>query len=108
MYTDIVSERSNGGLMYGWRVSKPPVCLSSFADGGVCLQFGKIILTTSVGIMDHEEARRKKMGGKVRQSWHLAFPCDSAGHLHGCTIHMHFLVYSVDALRCCNQLLGYT
>ncbi|DBA68642.1 hypothetical protein WJX82_010015 [Trebouxia sp. C0006] len=27
--------------------------------------FGKIILTTSVGIMDHEEARRKKMGGKV-------------------------------------------
>lgn len=28
-------------------------------------QFGKIILTTSVGIMDHEEARRKKMGGKV-------------------------------------------
>ncbi len=31
----------------------------------VFLQFGKIILTTSVGIMDHEEARRKKMGGKV-------------------------------------------
>jgi hypothetical protein len=31
----------------------------------VPLQFGKIILTTSVGIMDHEEARRKKMGGKV-------------------------------------------
>ena len=29
------------------------------------VQFGKIILTTSVGIMDHEEARRKKMGGKV-------------------------------------------
>jgi len=27
--------------------------------------FGKIILTTSVGIMDHEEARRKKVGGKV-------------------------------------------
>eukprot|EP00959_Pyramimonas_sp_CCMP1952_P428517 8975595-Pyramimonas_sp.AAC.1 len=30
------------------------------------LQFGKIVLTTSVGIMDHEEARRKKTGGKVR------------------------------------------
>lgn len=28
-------------------------------------QFGKFILTTSVGILDHEEARRKKTGGKV-------------------------------------------
>jgi len=28
-------------------------------------QFGHIILTTSIGIMDHEEARRKKTGGKV-------------------------------------------
>lgn len=28
-------------------------------------QFGHIILTTSQGIMDHEEARRKKVGGKV-------------------------------------------
>merc|ERR1712226_1078481 len=27
--------------------------------------FGKIVLTTSAGIMDHEEARRKKTGGKV-------------------------------------------
>mmetsp|Transcript_53214 Transcript_53214/g.168972 ORF Transcript_53214/g.168972 Transcript_53214/m.168972 type:complete len:131 (+) Transcript_53214:78-470(+) len=27
--------------------------------------FGKIVLTTSAGIMDHEEARRKKIGGKV-------------------------------------------
>lgn len=27
--------------------------------------FGKIVLTTSSGIMDHEEARRKKVGGKV-------------------------------------------
>ena len=36
------------------------------SDSCQCLfQFGKIILTTSVGIMDHEEARRKKMGGKV-------------------------------------------
>lgn len=27
--------------------------------------FGKMILTTSAGIMDHEEARRKHVGGKV-------------------------------------------
>ena len=31
------------------------------------LQFGVIVLTTSNGIMDHEEARRKKVGGKVRK-----------------------------------------
>lgn len=30
-------------------------------------QFGVIVLTTSAGIMDHEEARRKKVGGKVRR-----------------------------------------
>ena len=28
-------------------------------------QFGFIVLTTSAGIMDHEEARRKNAGGKV-------------------------------------------
>eukprot|EP00195_Chlamydomonas_chlamydogama_P012754 CAMPEP_0202891580 /NCGR_PEP_ID=MMETSP1392-20130828/1601_1 /ASSEMBLY_ACC=CAM_ASM_000868 /TAXON_ID=225041 /ORGANISM="Chlamydomonas chlamydogama, Strain SAG 11-48b" /LENGTH=208 /DNA_ID=CAMNT_0049575377 /DNA_START=58 /DNA_END=685 /DNA_ORIENTATION=+ len=28
-------------------------------------QFGIIVLTTSAGIMDHEEARRKRVGGKV-------------------------------------------
>lgn len=28
-------------------------------------QFGHIILTTSLGIMDHEEAKRKQTGGKV-------------------------------------------
>jgi small subunit ribosomal protein S15Ae len=28
-------------------------------------QFGVIVLTTSAGIMDHEEARRKRVGGKV-------------------------------------------
>jgi ribosomal protein S8 len=27
--------------------------------------FGVIVLTTSAGIMDHEEARRKKVGGKI-------------------------------------------
>lgn len=28
-------------------------------------QFGHIVLTTSTGIIDHEEARRKRTGGKV-------------------------------------------
>ena len=28
-------------------------------------QFGHIVLTTTFGIMDHEEARRKKTGGKI-------------------------------------------
>ncbi len=28
-------------------------------------QFGFIVLTTSAGIMDHEEARRKNTGGKI-------------------------------------------
>jgi len=28
-------------------------------------QFGSVVLTTSVGIMDHNEARRKKTGGKI-------------------------------------------
>ena len=27
--------------------------------------FGYVVLTTSAGIMDHEEARRKHLGGKV-------------------------------------------
>jgi small subunit ribosomal protein S15Ae len=28
-------------------------------------QFGHIVLTTSSGIIDHEEARRKHVGGKI-------------------------------------------
>merc|ERR1712001_166942 len=28
-------------------------------------QFGKIVVTTSGGIMDHDEARRKHLGGKI-------------------------------------------
>ncbi|KAF2222549.1 40S ribosomal protein S22 [Elsinoe fawcettii] len=28
-------------------------------------QFGYVVLTTSAGIMDHEEARRKHAGGKI-------------------------------------------
>lgn len=31
----------------------------------IWFQFGYIVLTTSAGIMDHEEARRKSVGGKV-------------------------------------------
>lgn len=30
-----------------------------------CRQFGYVVLTTSLGIMDHEEARRKHTGGKI-------------------------------------------
>ena len=30
-----------------------------------CRQFGHIVLTTSMGIMDHDEAKRKHTGGKV-------------------------------------------
>jgi small subunit ribosomal protein S15Ae len=28
-------------------------------------QFGKLVMTTTYGIMDHEEARRKHVGGKI-------------------------------------------
>ena len=28
-------------------------------------QFGHIVLTTTFGIMDHDEARRKRTGGKI-------------------------------------------
>ena len=28
-------------------------------------QFGHMVLTTSQGIMDHEEANRKQIGGKI-------------------------------------------
>ncbi|OQR74144.1 40S ribosomal protein S15a isoform 1 [Tropilaelaps mercedesae] len=28
-------------------------------------QFGYVVMTTSGGIMDHEEARRRKLGGKI-------------------------------------------
>ena len=35
---------------------------------GMCrMQFGIIVLTTSAGIMTHEEARHRKLGGKVRE-----------------------------------------
>lgn len=38
----------------------------AFADVWYAAQFGVFVMTTSAGIMDHEEARRKKVGGKVR------------------------------------------
>ncbi|PWA92368.1 hypothetical protein CTI12_AA022800 [Artemisia annua] len=34
-------------------------------DNPLLDMFGYIVLTTSAGIMDHEEARRKNVGGKV-------------------------------------------
>ena len=45
------------------------VSLSQFESWVVRLlpsrQFGYIVLTTSAGIMDHEEARRKHVAGKI-------------------------------------------
>lgn len=38
-------------------------------------QFGYIVLTTSSGIMDHEEARRKHVAGKIL-GWVLSTPKD--------------------------------
>ena len=43
-------------------------CLISRSGSSSCYpprQFGYIILTTSAGIMDHEEARRKHVAGKI-------------------------------------------
>merc|ERR1711862_478750 len=37
-------------------------------------QFGFIVLTTNQGIMDHEEARRKHIGGKVLGFFYWAPP----------------------------------
>lgn len=31
----------------------------------LCFVFSYVVLTTSGGIMDHEEARRKHLGGKI-------------------------------------------
>jgi small subunit ribosomal protein S15Ae len=38
----------------------PPLCVLTGA-----LPYSKLVLTTSLGIMDHEEARRKHTGGKI-------------------------------------------
>lgn len=53
--TGLPEERSGvGGEIEGWTARLLP-----------SRQFGYIVLTTSAGIMDHEEARRKNVGGKV-------------------------------------------
>ena len=45
------------------------------------MQFGIIVLTTSAGIMTHEEARHRKLGGKVRS-------CSASPHRgHTCRSH---------------------
>ncbi|KAJ8748370.1 hypothetical protein K2173_003007 [Erythroxylum novogranatense] len=47
------------------RLNKCGVISPRFDVGVRTLKFGYIVLTTSAGIMDHEEARRKNVGGKV-------------------------------------------
>ncbi|CAL9007989.1 unnamed protein product [Prunus brigantina] len=44
-------------------------------------QFGYIVLTTSAGIMDHEEARRKNVGGKNEFDLQFGLVIES---IHGC------------------------
>ena len=39
-------------------------------------QFGYIVLTTSSGIMDHEEARRKHVAGKIIGYAHVHLETD--------------------------------
>lgn len=54
--TGVISPRYNVGLgdLEKWVVKLLPA-----------RQFGYIVLTTSAGIMDHEEARRKHVAGKI-------------------------------------------
>lgn len=65
----VLRDRLRGGAHLPWL--RNPVlslarCRSRPApDDHAALQFGHIVLTTSQGIMDHEEARRKHTGGKV-------------------------------------------
>lgn len=60
-------------LVQGWWDTAASMFVEVVLPSGMFVQFGKIILTTSVGIMDHEEARRKKMGGKVSTTAHKVF-----------------------------------
>lgn len=39
--------------------------LSMFVVCPLLVQFGHIVLSTTFGIIDHEEARRKHTGGKI-------------------------------------------
>lgn len=60
-------------------------------------QFGHIVLTTSYGIMDHHEARRKKTGGKV-----LGFCKGARAHAHTHTkgTHTHRRMHVFVPLSC--------
>lgn len=64
-----------------------------------CLQFGVIVLTTSAGIMDHEEARRKKVGGKVR-GWSTVSSLASSG----CRTIQHGCCVGTSGTSCCHKL----
>ncbi|KAF8719573.1 hypothetical protein HU200_024309 [Digitaria exilis] len=67
----VISPRFDVGVkeIEGWTAKLLPSRQVSSSAIVHCLklqiQFGYIVLTTSAGIMDHEEARRKNVGGKV-------------------------------------------
>lgn len=75
-------------------------------------QFGVIVLTTSAGIMDHEEARRKKVGGKVGfYSSHtihfaaLSLTCKEIGRGKACLPDTYWRDYNwVLATGLCSQV----
>lgn len=62
------------------------------------VQFGYIVLTTSAGIMDHEEARRKNVGGKV-----LGFFYWCSSFATSCLIGLYFTVFSTRRLLFMNS-----
>jgi len=75
---EIVDDHRNGKIVVNLlgRLNKTG-CISPRFDVGVdgienwcrnllpSRQFGYLVLTTSLGIMDHEEARKKGTGGKI-------------------------------------------
>ncbi|PNP80449.1 hypothetical protein FNYG_06048 [Fusarium nygamai] len=42
-------------------------------------QFGHLVLTTSAGIMDHDQARRKHVSGKIIGYFYLMLSCSNSG-----------------------------
>ena len=61
------------------------------------MQFGFIVLTTSAGIMDHEEARRKNVGGKVLGFFYwIWFWASIMEFWHSFQIVLHFLSVKKD------------
>lgn len=48
-----------------WLTHPVPCCCLAHIPPPPSFQFGLIVLTTTFGIMDHHEARRKHTGGKV-------------------------------------------